>query len=90
MGAGSARGPGRPGGGFLAGAMQTALGVAGGVLIADALTSASTAAGRGERACAGRGLGRAGAPMPSRPSRRMPAMTTWTSGFGMGGDGFEV
>ena len=32
---------GRPaGGGFLAGAMQTALGVAGGVLIADALTSA--------------------------------------------------
>lgn len=30
----------RPGGGFLAGAMQTALGVAGGVLVADALTSA--------------------------------------------------
>ena len=28
------------GGGFLAGAMQTALGVAGGMLIADALTSA--------------------------------------------------
>lgn len=35
---------GRPaGGGFLAGAMQTALGVAGGMLIADALTSAFSA-----------------------------------------------
>ena len=30
----------RPGGGFLAGAMQTALGVAGGVLVADALSNA--------------------------------------------------
>jgi uncharacterized protein len=41
-GTGSPWGGGRPamGGGFLAGAMQTALGVAGGVLIADALTSA--------------------------------------------------
>ncbi|MGD9509742.1 MAG: DUF2076 domain-containing protein, partial [Geminicoccaceae bacterium] len=40
---GAAAGPwGRPamGGGFLAGAMQTAVGVAGGMLIADALTSA--------------------------------------------------
>lgn len=41
-GTGAAGSPwGRPaGGGFLAGAMQTALGVAGGMLIADALTSA--------------------------------------------------
>ena len=30
----------RPGGGFLAGAMQTALGVAGGILVADALSNA--------------------------------------------------
>jgi uncharacterized protein len=30
----------RPGGGFMAGAMQTAIGVAGGVLIADAIASA--------------------------------------------------
>ena len=35
-----ALGPAGQGGGFLAGAMQTAVGVAGGMLLADALTSA--------------------------------------------------
>ena len=40
IGAGGSPWGARPGGGFLAGAMQTALGVAGGVLVADALTSA--------------------------------------------------
>jgi uncharacterized protein len=40
----------RPGGGFLAGAMQTALGVAGGILVADALSNAFAS---GEQALTG-------------------------------------
>jgi uncharacterized protein len=40
----------RPGGGFLAGAMQTALGVAGGILVADALSNAFAS---GEQAVTG-------------------------------------
>ena len=78
---------GRPaGGGFLAGAMQTALGVAGGVLIADALTGAfdSATAEAGELA---QDAGLVDAPGHEPIAHEEPA---YDDG-GMGGDdGFDV
>ena len=86
-GAGGAPGSpwGRPaGGGFLAGAMQTALGVAGGMLIADALTSAfdSGTAEAGELA---QDAGLVDEPVHEPIAHEEPA---YDDG-GMGGDGFD-
>ena len=68
---------GRPGGGFLAGAMQTALGVAGGMMIANALTSAF---GGGSAEAAGLAEAPAAEPMPEEDA-----------GFGdLGGGDFEL
>jgi hypothetical protein len=86
-GMGAAGSPwGRPaGGGFLAGAMQTALGVAGGVLIADALASAfgSGAAEAGEPA---QDAGFADDPGHESIAHEEPAFDDG----GMGDDGFDI
>ena len=86
-GAGAAGSPwGRPaGGGFLAGAMQTALGVAGGVLIADALTSAFDS-GTAEASELAQDAGLVDEPVHEPIAHEEPA---YDDG-GMGGDGFEV
>ncbi len=73
------------GGGFLAGAMQTALGVAGGMLIADALTSAfdGGAAEAGELA---QDAGLVDQPAHEPIAYEEPAL----DGGGMGEDGFDI
>ena len=78
---------GRPaGGGFLAGAMQTALGVAGGMLIADALTDAFSG-GAAEASELAQDAGLIDEPMHDPVAAEEPAFDD----AGMGGDeGFEI
>ena len=76
----------RHGGGFLAGAMQTALGVAGGMLIADALMGAFDA-GAAEAGELAQDAGLVEEPASEPAAHEEPA---WDDG-GMGGDdGFEI
>jgi hypothetical protein len=86
-GMGAAGSPwGRPmGGGFLAGAMQTALGVAGGVLIADALTSAF-GGGAAEAADLAHDAGFVDEPAHEPAAHEEPAFDNG----GMGDDGFDI
>jgi len=72
------------GGGFLAGAMQTAMGVAGGLLIANAIGSAFDA-GTAEAADLGQDAGPADEPAPDEA----PAEDAGFEDFGSDGGGFD-